>query len=319
MSEATSGAAVDHDGGGLHVHRCANCDAVLAGRFCQDCGQAAHVHRSLLHVAEELLHGIFHFETRAWRTLAELTWRPGAMIRDYIHGRRARYVPPLALFLFMMFALFLVFSMTTPLGHVDAEPARGAAAVAPAASVAASGGARNAASKGTSWIAALLHGKRPIGEDEVHRELAANIPWAARPSIEHRIVHAANNRELALYKIKNAAPKYAILLVPLTLPLLGLLFAGRRDVRLFDHVVFSFYSLSAMAMLLIVLQLLDAIGLDLVGEGLKVLLPPVMFYLQLRGAYQLTVLGAVWRTAVLLLYALAAITAYLLFVIGVSL
>jgi hypothetical protein len=319
MSEATSGASGEHDGGSLRPHLCANCDAVLGGRFCQDCGQAAHVHRSLLHVVEELLHGIFHFETRAWRTLAELVWRPGRMIRDYVHGRRARYVPPLALFLFMMFALFLVFSMTTPLGHADAGPAPGAAAVAPASAATASSGARGTGSSGKSWIAALLKGKRPIGEDEVHRELAANIPWAARPSIEHRIVHAANNRELAVYKIKNAAPKYAILLVPLTLPLLVLLFIGRRDVRLFDHVVFSFYSLSAMAMLLIVLQLLNAVGLDLVGEGLKVLLPPLMFYMQLRGAYQLTALGAVWRTAVLLLYALAAMAAYLLFVIGVSL
>jgi hypothetical protein len=313
MSEATSG-RVEHAGSALRQHVCANCDAVLGGRFCQDCGQAAHVHRSLLHLAEELLHGIFHFETRAWRTLAELAWRPGRMIRDYVHGRRARYVPPLALFLFMMFALFLVFSMTSPLGHVNDEPARAAAPSSSAAASAAPGVRPHA----RHWLPALIRGTRPVGEDELHRELMANLPWLARPAIEHRILHAANNRELAIYKIKNAAPKYAILLVPFTLPLLCLLFIGRRDVRLFDHVVFSFYSLSAMAMLLILLSLLDAIGLDMLGELLKVLLPPAMFFMQLRGAYQLTRWGALWRTAVLLVYALAAMGAYLLLVVAVS-
>jgi len=313
MSEATSG-TVEHGGGALRQHVCANCDAVLGGRFCQDCGQAAHVHRSLLHLAEELLHGIFHFETRAWRTLAELAWRPGRMIRDYIHGRRARYVPPLALFLFMMFALFLVFSMTSPLGHVNDEstPAS-ASASARSSSAPASAGAHT-----RHWLPALMRGTRQVGEDELHRELTANLPWIARPAIEHRILHAANNRELALYKIRNAAPKYAILLVPFTLPLLGLLFIGRRDVQLFDHVVFSFYSLSAMAMLLILLSLLDAIGLGMLSELLKLLLPPVMFFMQLRGAYQLTRWGALWRTAVLLLYALVAMGAYLLLVVVVS-
>ena len=316
MSDVTSGGVVDFGGQAPQQHHCANCGAALGGRFCQHCGQAAHVHRSLLHLAEELLHGIFHFETRAWRTLAELAWRPGRMIREYIHGRRARYVPPLALFLFMMFALFLVFSMTTSVGETGDAPAHGAAATPTAA---ASGGASSVRAGDTHWLALVMRGKRPLGEEELHRELVNNVPWIARPSFEHKILHAANNRELAIYKIKSGAPKYAILLVPLTLPLLWLLFIRRRDVRLFDHVGFSFYSLSAMAMLLIVLSLLDAIGLALVGEALKVLLPPVMFFMQLRGTYQLTRLGALWRTGVLLLYALLATAAYLLFVIVVSL
>ena len=296
-------------------HHCANCGAVLGGRFCQQCGQAAHVHRSLLHLVEELLHGIFHFETRVWRTLAALVWRPGRMIREYIHGRRVRYVPPLPLFLFMMFALFLVFSMTTSIGDPAAVNEHDVAA---APSAAASSSAPERKETHMSWLPAVIQGKRTLGAEELHRELMANLPWVAHPWFEHKILHAANNRELAIYKVKNGAAKFAILLVPLTLPLLWLMFIRRRDIQLFDHVVFSFYSLSAMAMLLILLSLLDAIGLPMLGETLKLLLPPVMFYRQLRGAYQLTRWGTLWRTAVLLLYALVATGAYLLFVIIVS-
>ena len=64
-------------------------------------------------------------------------------------------------------------------------------------------------------------------------------------------------------------------------------------------------------------SLLDAIGLASVGEPLK-LLPPVMFFMQLRGAYQLTRWGALWRTVVLLVYALLAIGVYLLIVIAIA-
>ena len=312
MSEVTRGGMVELSNETTQQHHCANCDAVLGGRFCQQCGQAAHVHHSLLHLAEELLHGIFHFETRAWRTLAELVWRPGWMIREYIDGRRTRYVAPLPLFLFMMFALFMVFSMTTTLGET---PEHGPT---PATSAAAISGAPSAQRIDTRWLSAVMKGRRTLGEEELHRELMNNVPWAAFPSFEQKILHAANNRELAIYKVKNGAAKFAILLVPLTLPLLWLLFIRRRDVQLFDHVVFSFYSLSAMAMLLILLSLLEAIGLAMLGEVLKVLLPPVMFYMQLRGTYQLTRWGTLWRTAVLLLYALLAMGAYLLFVITVS-
>lgn len=42
---------------GVHGAHCANCGAVLAGAYCNACGQPAHVHRSLLHLVEEVLHG----------------------------------------------------------------------------------------------------------------------------------------------------------------------------------------------------------------------------------------------------------------------
>jgi len=90
--------------------RCKNCDAPLAGPYCHHCGQFGHVHRSLLHLLEELVHGILHFDTRSWRTLPLLFGRPGLLTRRYIDGQRTRYVSPLALFLFCVFLMFFVFS-----------------------------------------------------------------------------------------------------------------------------------------------------------------------------------------------------------------
>jgi Protein of unknown function (DUF3667) len=89
---------------------CLNCGVALSGAFCSACGQPAHSHRSLLHIVEELLFGLFQFDTKVWRTLPMVMFRPGTLTRDYIYGKRARYISPLALFLFTIFLMFFVFS-----------------------------------------------------------------------------------------------------------------------------------------------------------------------------------------------------------------
>jgi Protein of unknown function (DUF3667) len=96
--------------GGAHDGKCANCGAEIVGPFCAQCGQASHPHRSLVHVVEEFLHGILHFDTKAWRTLPMVIFRPGTLTRNYVHGKRARYISPLALFLFTIFFMFFVFA-----------------------------------------------------------------------------------------------------------------------------------------------------------------------------------------------------------------
>ena len=96
-----------------HETTCRNCGAALRGRFCHVCGQSAHLHRSLLHLGEELLHGLLHFDAKGWRTLPLLVARPGELTRRYIDGQRARYVSPLALFLFMVFLMFFAASLTS--------------------------------------------------------------------------------------------------------------------------------------------------------------------------------------------------------------
>lgn len=91
---------------------CLNCGAPLTGAYCASCGQAAHLHRSLLALGHDILHGAFHFEGKIWRTLPELVWHPGRLTRRYIDGERARFISPMALFLFSVFLMFAVFAFT---------------------------------------------------------------------------------------------------------------------------------------------------------------------------------------------------------------
>src|SRR6266481_3827082 len=97
---------------GRSMTTCLNCGAGLTGRYCSNCGQLSHVERSLWHLLEQALHGLFHFDGKVWRTLPPLIYAPGRITRDYIEGRRARHVSPLAMFLMSIFASFFIVSVS---------------------------------------------------------------------------------------------------------------------------------------------------------------------------------------------------------------
>ena len=91
---------------------CLNCGTPLIGDHCHTCGQKAHLHRTLGAFMHDLLHGALHFEGKTWKTLPLLALKPGVLTRRYVEGERARFVSPMALFLFTIFAMFAVFQIT---------------------------------------------------------------------------------------------------------------------------------------------------------------------------------------------------------------
>ncbi|GAB5483318.1 MAG: DUF3667 domain-containing protein [Parasphingorhabdus sp.] len=98
------------DATGGNSGKCLNCEAPVTGNYCNNCGQPLHIHRSIGAFWHDILHGVLHFEGKFWRTLPLLVWKPGDLTRRYIHGQRARFISPMALFLFSVFMMFAVFS-----------------------------------------------------------------------------------------------------------------------------------------------------------------------------------------------------------------
>jgi len=94
--------------GGAHGGTCLNCGTPLIGEHCHACGQAAHVHRTMGAIGHDLLHGVFHFEGKIWHTLPMLALKPGELTRRYVAGERAKFVSPIALFLFSVFLMFAI-------------------------------------------------------------------------------------------------------------------------------------------------------------------------------------------------------------------
>lgn len=117
ITGAAIGRAVESDAGeGRHVNstHCLNCGAGLVGPHCHACGQKGDVHRTLNAFGHDILHSVLHFDGKIWRTLPMLFWKPGDLTRRYVHGERAKYVSPLALFLFTVFLTFAAFNFLVP-------------------------------------------------------------------------------------------------------------------------------------------------------------------------------------------------------------
>jgi Protein of unknown function (DUF3667) len=90
---------------------CENCGAAVAGRYCGTCGQRLEppVH-SLWHFTQLATEDLTHADSRLWYTLRALLFKPGHLTREFLSGRRARYLPPVRLYLVLSVAFFLVAS-----------------------------------------------------------------------------------------------------------------------------------------------------------------------------------------------------------------
>jgi hypothetical protein len=96
--------------------QCENCATALQGPYCHVCGQHAHNPlRSFGHAVEEVLESFWHLDGRLFRTLRDLCV-PGRLAANFLAGHRARYVPPLRLFLVLSVLTFFVGKLTL---HID--------------------------------------------------------------------------------------------------------------------------------------------------------------------------------------------------------
>jgi hypothetical protein len=99
---------------------CTNCDTLLRGQYCAECGQRSGSRMiSLWELIREASEFLTTFDSRLWRTLGLLMFRPGWLTRDYLRGRRARYIPPLRLFIAFSLLFFFLLAIGNRLGLQD--------------------------------------------------------------------------------------------------------------------------------------------------------------------------------------------------------
>ncbi len=89
---------------------CPNCEEELVGEYCHRCGQQAITpHQYALgHFLQHALHDLTHFDSKIFRSLFPLIFKPGFLTSEYLAGRQKRYIKPITMFVLVNLFFFLV-------------------------------------------------------------------------------------------------------------------------------------------------------------------------------------------------------------------
>lgn len=333
---------------------CLNCGTQLTGAYCSACGQTAHIHRTMVAIWHDIAHSVFHFEGKIWRTLPLLAWRPGVLTRRYIDGERARFVSPMALFLFsvfMMFALFSILgaklyvpgenltadqiavdkvaeqrtSLDAQLKALDRKEAAAKQSKMSPAELRQTLGEIKRSRANLSGMKRIVEGGPTVLTGEARRnamgKLTVNTGSDTLNSFLSEGVKAGNeNPNLLLYKVQTNAYKFSWALIPISVPFVWLLFFWRPRFKIYDHTIFVIYSLSFMTLFFTVLSLLWWGGMaQALLATIGTLYPFFHMYRQLRGTYGLGRFNAFIRTCLLALFTSFTIAIFTIFLFTMGL
>ncbi len=251
---------------------CFNCGAALQGAWCHDCGQLGEdYHRAAHHLVWELLEGLFHADGRLWHTLPRLLFRPAALTRDYLAGKRASQVPPLRVFFIVLLLLFLIGEAVSGINHVQ-----------------------------------FVHIN---GTDASHVndiKISLYKPWdnALTQWTRTHVSGALAHPDQFVTAMASWAHDFAFLALPAYAFILAGIFIFRRGFVLFDHLIFSMHSLSFLGLLIIVIMLITvAVGTT---PALLLALAPLHQFFHIRGVYRTGIIGTLLRLFVLVVAATIA-------------
>lgn len=298
---------------------CANCGASVTTTYCPQCGQKRKVHRSLAAIGHDLIHGVLHLDGKFWKTLPLLVFKPGKLTRRYINGERAKFVSPMAMFLFSVFAMFAIFQMagisapsdinaetnlneSTELMRSEAEKAVEERQTRLEA-MAADDPERSQLEGELEQLEESLKGIEEVekltfnvngnsGYNPIGVELIDSIgkKWNDNPG-------------LMLYKLQSNAYKFSWLLIPLSIPFMWAIFAWKRRFKAYDHAIFVTYSLAFMSLLFIAASVLGVAGAPPPFIVFPLLIiPPLHIYKHLRHTYEISRFSTLWRLMVMSIF-----------------
>lgn len=255
------------------ANSCANCGHRLHpwDKFCSQCGQDTLDHPpSLWEFVHEFLMHYVAFEGKLWKSLWGLLARPGFLTKEYLAGRKQRYVLPLRLILTLGLVFFLVLKVepADDLVIVDGAAPAPTAASAPASS-ASLGKPRKPVASAPDPVAqakAEFEADRArsasepqqAGDDQKFEDFARQLPAPMERAAKRAMARLeadpkAESRRLGARML--ALAPYAVLCsLPFYAGLLALLYRNRRQ-PFGAHFVFAMHLHAAWYAVLLLAQL----------------------------------------------------------------
>jgi ribosomal protein L37E len=103
-------------------HDCLNCGFHVEKHYCSSCGQPnLELKENFWQFISHSIAHYFHFDNKFFQTLVPLLTKPGKVTLDYLAGKRARYINPISMYIFVSIVYFLVVSPPKPVEKTKKE------------------------------------------------------------------------------------------------------------------------------------------------------------------------------------------------------
>ncbi len=262
---------------GNESRKCQNCGHEGSESFCSKCGQSfADINKPLKTVISEIL-DVFDFDHRIFHSIVPFLFKPGFLAREYLLGRRRKYISPFRLY-FLLSLVFFFLAQTTSKKVAEEQD--------------------------TNWINITDDANEVISaNDSLAIELLKNDSIFApkndsintaktirRAKINKRLrgsaVDALSNKDVFVQNFYQSISYILFLLMPIFALLLKLLYIRRR-VYYIEHLIFSINMHSFVLLILTVIILLSLIIGENDGYVLLLLLTiPIYFAAGMKQFYQ---------------------------------
>lgn len=337
-----------------HENNCLNCGSIVQERYCSHCGQEnTEVKESFGHLIRHFFEDVTHYDSKFFVTIKDLIFKPGFLTREYLAGRRASYLHPIRMYVFISFLYFLAafafshsgarFEEATKERMVHAAKKEIADSMHQLLSETGNGSKEDSVKKAVLSNTMSRLKLDSIHESEIEFQLIADIDYKylkSYDSAQHALPEAKRDKgikpwlygrwlatierygeavvELLVEKTQHAIPKLMFLLLPLFALFLKL-FYDRKKYYYADHAIFSLHFHSAVFLLFFVFTLVNNVipSLAVYVTILELILVIIFLVAALKNTYQQTVFISICKAlAVGVLYAVFIAAGFI--IIGLS-
>lgn len=97
---------------------CLNCGKIVTEKYCPNCGQEnAESRKSFSYLFTHFVEDLTHYDNAFWKTIQYLLFRPSRLTREYLSGKRKKYVAPVKLYIFISFITFFLPGILPEINH----------------------------------------------------------------------------------------------------------------------------------------------------------------------------------------------------------
>lgn len=278
--------------GGIESKKCQNCGHEGSGTYCSNCGQSfTELNRPIRKIISEVL-DVFDLDKRIFHSIGPFLFKPGFLAREYLIGRRKRYMSPFRLY-FLLSLVFFFVAQTASRKVVEDQD--------------------------TNWLKVTDDGKEVVAtNDSLAIELLKNdsifgpkndsistTKSIRRAKLNKRLrgsaVDALTNKDVFLQNFYQSISYILFLLMPIFALLLKLLYI-RRHVYYIDHLIFSINMHSFVLLILTLVIILSQVVGEKDGFILLLLIAiPVYFTAGMKRFYQQPLWKIIFKEIILML------------------